>query len=732
MTLDWAVSSAGLILIVGLLRFVLKDRLRAGVRYAVWGLVLLRLLLPVNLGQSAVSLLNAVERTPAARTAELVETVDRVERGENGTVEGYRTRPDGGAELVFTRPATDREYQQMERALTWQTLLPLVWLAGAAVVLAALGASSLRFYARLRRSRRRLAVRCRVPVYVSGAVEAPCLAGLLRPAIYLTEAAAADPAVIRHVLAHELTHLRHRDNLWAALRGICLALHWFDPLVWWAAAASRQDGELACDEAALRRLAPEERVAYGRTLLAMSCARAPSLLVTASTLTGGKRSLRERVSRIAHRPRAAAWALAALLLTAALAAGCTFTGAVESGTAGEDGSSGAQSAVSGPESTPPAASTSAPTATPAPPSFSQTFDQAEFISFFSDSQLCNMLGYPIGSTGELAEGPDYTRLRLLAYQYQSWLDKRQGVTAPVNEQGIPYYTVEQTEAVIEQLFGLRVELDDLARTQRARYPAPEGCLCVPWNLDYGQQTVKIDPYSVSCEEGIICLSAIVYEGDGQDNAPVVDNLLYTFVFQPDSTVCPYRLESIFSMNEPSGKTYEDPVLTEAHWLTHILVTPVLSRDEGIAQVSPALFEEEPYLEEEFLRMTTWPGERYAAYGSLSEDERTLYVTRENAELLLDRAFGLENIPASLWQSEYYNAAARRFEMPTEAGSSNSFDAFGLTCTRVNETTVSARFAMFSGASYGGPRNLGEYEILYTVLPVEEEPRLRFQSMLPVA
>ena len=732
MTLDWAVSSAGLILIVGLLRFVLKDRLRAGVRYAVWGLVLLRLLLPVNLGQSAVSLLNAVERTPAARTAELVETVDRVERGENGAVEGYRTRPDGGAELVFTRPATDREYQQMERALTWQTLLPLVWLAGAAVMLAALGASSLRFYARLRRSRRRLAVRCRVPVYVSGAVEAPCLAGLLRPAIYLTEAAAADPAVIRHVLAHELTHLRHRDNLWAALRGVCLALHWFDPLVWWAAAASRQDGELACDEAALRRLAPEERVAYGRTLLAMSCARAPSLLVTASTLTGGKRSLRERVSRIAHRPRAAAWALAALLLTASLAAGCTLTGAVESGTAGEDGSSGAQSAVSEPESTPPAASTSAPTATPAPPSFSQTFDQAEFISFFGDSRLCNMPGYPIGSTGELAEGPDYTRLRLLAYQYQSWLDKRQGGNAPVNEQGIPYYTVEQTEAVIEQLFGLRVELDDLARTQRARYPAPEGCLCVPWNVDYGQQTVKIDPYSISCEEGIICLSAIVCEGDGQDNEPAEDTLLYTFVFQPDSTVCPYRLESIFSMNEPREKTYEDPVLTEAHWLTHKLVTPILDREEGIDQVSPALFEEEPGLEERFLLSTTWMEERYKAYAEYSEDGMAMYVTRENAERLLDRVFGLENIPASLWQSEDYNAAARRFEFPTGIGLNDSFAPYGLTCTRVNETTVSARFTMFSGANYGGPRNLGEYEILYTVLPVEEEPRLRFQSMLPVA
>ena len=111
---------------------------------------------------------------------------------------------------------------------------------------------------------------------------------------------------------------------------------------------------------------------------------------------------------------------------------------------------------------------------------------------------------------------------------------------------------------------------------------------------------------------------------------------------------------------------------------------------------------------------------------------TLYVTRENAERLLDRVFGLENILASLWQTEDYNAAARRFEFPTGIGLNDSFAPYGLTCTRVNETTVSARFTMFSGANYGGPRNLGEYEILYAVLPVEEEPRLRFQSMLPVA
>ena len=222
-----------------------------------------------------------------------------------------------------------------------------------------------------------------------------------------------------------------------ALRGVCLALHWFDPLVWWAAAASRQDGELACDEAALRRLAPEERVAYGRTLLAMSCARAPSLLVTASTLTGGKRS--PAGAGKPHRPPAPGRGLG----TGGPAADGVAGGRVylyrRGGIRHSRGGRffrGA-SAVSEPESTPPAASTSAPTATPAPPSFSQTFDQAEFISFFGDSRLCNMPGYPIGSTGELAEGPDYTRLRLLAYQYQSWLGQTAGGQRPGERAGHP-------------------------------------------------------------------------------------------------------------------------------------------------------------------------------------------------------------------------------------------------------------------------------------------------------
>ncbi len=146
--------------------------------------------------------------------------------------------------------------------------------------------------------------------------------------IYLTPAAAA-PEHLRHVIAHESAHARHRDPLWALLRGVCLSVYWFDPLVWLAAAASKADGELACDEAALAALGPGERVPYGQTLLALIPVRRGhgDPLLSATTMTAGKRQLRDRVVRIAEGSRTRAAALLAVLALAAGICAVTFTGA---------------------------------------------------------------------------------------------------------------------------------------------------------------------------------------------------------------------------------------------------------------------------------------------------------------------------------------------------------------------------------------------------------------------
>lgn len=212
-----------------------------------------------------------------------------------------------------------------QSGLTVAQAAGLVWLAGAVGVGACLIGANARFALRLRRTRRQMSVTADgLPVYRTEAAAVPCLCGLFRPAVYVGPETAADATLLRYVLAHETAHRRHGDHVWAVLRGVCLALHWFDPLVWLAASVSRRDGELACDEAAVRALGEGERAAYGRTLLTMT--QRTSLLRAAAGMSAGGRELRERIGRLAARPRTTVGAVLTVLLVGALTVGCGFTG----------------------------------------------------------------------------------------------------------------------------------------------------------------------------------------------------------------------------------------------------------------------------------------------------------------------------------------------------------------------------------------------------------------------
>ncbi|MDE6589073.1 MAG: M56 family metallopeptidase, partial [Oscillospiraceae bacterium] len=168
-------------------------------------------------------------------------------------------------------------------------------------------------------------------VYAAAGLPSPCLFGLARPAIYVTPETGADPNMLRHVIAHEYTHYRHGDHIWSLLRCAALAAHWWNPLVWVSAVLSRRDAELACDEGALKRLGDGERLAYGNTLLALVTAKPGpgDLLCFATTMAGDKKSLKERVSRIACAPKRWLWAALAVVLVMALACVCAFGQAEE-------------------------------------------------------------------------------------------------------------------------------------------------------------------------------------------------------------------------------------------------------------------------------------------------------------------------------------------------------------------------------------------------------------------
>lgn len=331
-------TSSVLILALLALRRLFRRTISRRMQYALWLLVLMRLLVPLNVGTLAHNVLSAAAPVQAAVEKRLetpvLYTQDGAERRPAQLVDG--NAPQGEplsppADAAHSAPAD--EYSLVTpayRAVTLAEALTYVWYAGMLGVGMWFLVTNLRFARALRKARTPYSVEgCRYPVYLVSALPSPCLFGVLRPAIYLNNAAAASPELLRFVLAHEQTHARHLDPLWSLLRGLCLTVYWFDPLVWLAAVLSREDGELACDEGTLRALGADERTAYGKALLSLVpvCTKPQNPLLGATTMTGGKKSLKERVTRIAENRQAKTAAVFVAVALAALVCAVSFTGA---------------------------------------------------------------------------------------------------------------------------------------------------------------------------------------------------------------------------------------------------------------------------------------------------------------------------------------------------------------------------------------------------------------------
>jgi len=97
----------------------------------------------------------------------------------------------------------------------------------------------------------------------------PALVGLLNPRVALPVdfEQRFKPEERELILAHAAVHRQRFDNLWNLLTALLHALHWWNPLAWWAARRLQADQELACDAAVLVSR-PTCGPAYSRALLA--------------------------------------------------------------------------------------------------------------------------------------------------------------------------------------------------------------------------------------------------------------------------------------------------------------------------------------------------------------------------------------------------------------------------------------------------------------------------------
>ena len=122
----------------------------------------------------------------------------------------------------------------------------------------------------------------------------PGVFGIFRPVLMLP-AGIADRLSDRQleaIFAHEVEHIRRRDNLAAAAHMIVEAVFWFHPLVWWLGERLVEERERACDEAVLRRGVAREAYAQAILKVCEFCLESP--LACAAGVTGADLNRRIR------------------------------------------------------------------------------------------------------------------------------------------------------------------------------------------------------------------------------------------------------------------------------------------------------------------------------------------------------------------------------------------------------------------------------------------------------
>ena len=284
--LNMSLTGSIVIAVVLLARLFLK-RAPKIYSYALWAVVLFRLLCPLSItaGLSVLKPIPVTMRTTPGVSSIVYQPVQQaLSRG------GY-------VPAVQQQPVSDQESEQAETEMTALQIAAYVWLAGASVM----AIYSVVQYLTLRH---RLvgAAPYREEIYLADHIATPFVLGVLRPKVYLpSETPEGERAFI---IAHERHHIRRGDPAWKLLGYAALCLHWFNPLVWLAFALAGKDMEMSCDEAVIRLLGENVRAEYSQALLRLATHKK---IITGMPLAFGEGDTKGRVLNMARWKKPKVW-----------------------------------------------------------------------------------------------------------------------------------------------------------------------------------------------------------------------------------------------------------------------------------------------------------------------------------------------------------------------------------------------------------------------------------------
>jgi beta-lactamase regulating signal transducer with metallopeptidase domain len=310
-----------LIILLLILDFMLRKRVRAVFRYCLWMLLFVKLVLPTSftlptgigywLGDyfpSEVSIVKSVsqaeEATPMVQTEEAVPVVIDMPQWD----------------VIDTPPMNETVPTGVElESISRQGLVFSVWLVGM-LALSALLVRRFYFVRRLiANSRpanerslemldeccRRIGIRRNIELRLTNGKLSPAVCGFFKPVILMPAALLQKLSreKLRAVLIHELAHIKRGDAWVNLLQTILQIVYFYNPLVWLANVMVRRAREQAVDEMVLVTLRPETKN-YSNMLIdiAEMAFWRPNFSLRIIGVIESKKALERRINHMLTRP----------------------------------------------------------------------------------------------------------------------------------------------------------------------------------------------------------------------------------------------------------------------------------------------------------------------------------------------------------------------------------------------------------------------------------------------
>ena len=268
-----SISAGLLVVVIVIIRAIALNSLPKTMFLVLWGIVILRLLVPfsIPLNLNVYDAVREITKVFSSNSAVPAVIENVLSMGESA---GRSTE---GTEIPLQISEATRE------KIVYVSPVLIIWLAG---IFAVLTCFAVIYFRNNRALRYALPIRDddffnkwlaenklarRISILQSDSIATPVAVGLFSPRIILPKCMEmSDERLLSYVLAHEYFHIQRFDAFWKLLLVAALCVHWFNPLVWVMFVLAGRDLELTCDEKVVRRFGTQTKTDYVYSIINLS------------------------------------------------------------------------------------------------------------------------------------------------------------------------------------------------------------------------------------------------------------------------------------------------------------------------------------------------------------------------------------------------------------------------------------------------------------------------------